>query len=280
LNSYLDIAYSIVGWKDDPYTPEGYKRFSVAMDRFRKLMRHPWLSKLLEKRLLTIVDVGAGKGIGSVALGKVLQENGVKARVYMIDLREGALKTALKFASENNVEAETYVVNASEVHRVGIRDADLALLYGGILAHFNEWELVTLFSSTTSIINDGGILLLEEFDRDHMLYTRGYKDLLVEKREEDSITISVHKRYDPITGSYYRLFIDLLGHRTVEVPINFRSIAQIASMLWIFMHNVDMVYTGESLVYYILGIKPRRKIDTDDLSIVPEILKRGNFWET
>ena len=223
------------------------------------------------------MDVGAGKGIGSVALAKILRESKVKPRVYMVDVREEALQTALKFASENDVEAEIYAMDAKEVHRAGIKDVDLVLMYGGILAHFNEWELVRLFSSVTSIINNEGILLLEEFDRDHMLYTRGYKDLAVEKREEDSITISVHKRYDVVTGSYHRLFVDLLKRRLIEVPINFRSIAQIASMLWIFMHDVDIVYTGESLVYYILGLKPRRKINVGDLANTPEVLKRGGF---
>ena len=277
--NYLDIAYSIAGWKDDPYTPAGYERFSIAIEHFRKLMSHPWFSKLLEKKSLTIVDVGAGKGIGGVALAKVLQENKVKPRLYMVDVREGALQTALKFASENNIEAKTYTMDAKEIHRIGIRDVDLVLMYGGILAHFNEWDLVRLLASVTSIINDEGILLLEEFDRDHMLYTRGYKDLIVEKSEEGSVAISVHKRYDVVTGSYYRLFIDLLGHRAVEAPVNFRSIAQIASMLWIFMHDIDIVYTGKDLIYYILGLKPRRRISVDDLINIPEVLERGDFWK-
>jgi predicted O-methyltransferase YrrM len=278
LTDYLDIVYNIIGWKDDPYTPEGYKRYLTAVERFRKLISHPWFSKLLEKRSLTIVDVGAGKGIGGVALARVLQESGIKPRVYMIDVREEALKIASKFASENSIEAETYVVDAKEVHKVGIENVDLVLMYGGMLAHFNEWDLVKLFSSTTSIINDEGILILEELDRDHMLYTHGYKELSVERRDEDSVTISVHKRYDPITGSYYRLFIDLLKRKVVEASINFRSIAQIASLLWIFMHDIDIVYTGENLTYYILGTKPRRKINIGDLTNVPEVLKRGSFW--
>jgi predicted O-methyltransferase YrrM len=273
----LDIAYSIVDWRDDPYTPSGRERFLSALDRFKKLLDHPWFSKLLGKKKMTIVDVGAGKGIGGVALALALQEHGLESRVYMVDIREEALKTASRFASENKVVAETLLMDARELYKTSIREVDLVLMYGGILAHFNEWDLVKLFASATSIIGEDGIILIEEFDRDHMLYTRGYKDFLVEKRGMENITISVHEKYDPVTGSYHRLFIDLLGHRSVEVSINFRSIAQIAAMLWIFMEDIDIVYTGESLIYYILGRKPRHKISVNDLTTAPEVLKRGSF---
>ena len=82
-----------------------------------------------------------------------------------------------------------------------------------------------------------------------------------------------------MSESYYRLFIDLLGHRTVEAPVNFRSIAQITSMLRIFVRDIDIVYTGKDLMYYILGLKPRRRIAVNDLINIPEVLERGDFWK-
>ena len=273
----LEIAYRIANWRDDPYSPDGRERYVKALDRFEKLLEHPWFNDVSRRKSVSIVDIGAGKGIGGVALAKILNKHGVRTKLHMIDVRRDALKVAVRFASEENVEAYTYVVDAREAYKLSLRNNDIALMYGSILAHFNEWDLVKLLASTMMLIKDNGLLIIEELDRDHILYTRGYKDLLIESRDEDKISLSIHMKYDPITSSYHRLFIDLIRRLKARVTINFRSIAQIASLLWVFMEDIDIVYTGEGLIYYILGFKPRRINNVKDL-VEPEILKRNSFW--
>ncbi len=39
-------------------------------------------------------------------------------------------------------------------------------MYGAILAHFNEWEMIKLFASTSNALKDDGvIIIIEEMDR-------------------------------------------------------------------------------------------------------------------
>ena len=275
MSKVLDKAYEIVDWKDDPWSQSGRTRYLEALKRFEKLIKHPWFSTLLEKSIVKVIDIGAGRGIGGIAFARTLEEHGVKYELYLVDIREKALHDAKRFAGEEGVNVKTYVMDARRIHELGFKNIDLALMYGAILAHFNEWDLPKLFNSTSMILGDDGLLLLEEVDRDHILYTRGYKDLLVESIGGDKITLSIHKRYDRVTGSYYRLFINLLRKEMVEVPINFRSIAQIASMLWLFMEDIDVIEVVKNFLYYIIGYKPRRRFNITDLSIEPRVLKQG-----
>ena len=275
MGKVLDKAYELANWKDDPWSPGGRARYLEALDRFEKIIKHPWLSTLLGKEVVRVIDIGAGKGIGGVAFAKILKSHGIKYELYLVDIREKALHDAKRFANEEGVSVETYVVDAVKVHELGLKDIDLALMYGAILAHFNEWDLLRLFNSTTTILREDGLLLLEEVDRDHILYTRGYKDLIVENISDGKVTLSIHKRYERATGSYYRVFIDLLSKEIVEVPINFRSIAQIASMLWLFMKNIDIIEVEKDFLYYVIGYRPRKRFDVTDFLNEPRVLNQG-----
>ena len=58
----------------------------------------------------------------------------------MIDLRESALKDALRFAKEEGVlSAEVHKLDAIKAHTLG--KFDIVLMYGAILVHFNSWNL-------------------------------------------------------------------------------------------------------------------------------------------
>ncbi len=47
---------------------------------------------------------------------------GVNVRLVMIDLRRDAIEDAKRFAREEGVEAEAYVANALEAHKLGKYD--------------------------------------------------------------------------------------------------------------------------------------------------------------
>ena len=222
------------------------------------------------------MDIGAGRGIGGVALAKVLMEKGVRTYLVMIDLRRDAIQDAKRFAQEEGVEAKGYVMNALEAHKLG--KFDIVLMYGAILAHFNEWELPRLFASSTSALTDDGIVIIQEMDRVHAIFRGGFKELIIENIDPEKLSLSYYLRYDLVTASYYRVFVRLKDYETAILPINFRSIAHLASTLWLFTKDVDILPTGAESIYFILGKSPRKTINPEDLGENPIILKRGKPW--
>ncbi|AEM38115.1 Methyltransferase type 12 [Pyrolobus fumarii 1A] len=272
----LEKAYRIVDWGDNPWSYKGKERYLRAIREFERLASHPWLAELLNNDSLSILDVGAGRGIGGVALAKVLMRRSVKVKLVMVDLREDAIEDARRFAREENVEAEAYVMDALDAYKLG--RFDIVLMYGAILAHFNEWDMPRLFASAANALKDDGVIIIEEMDRVDMIFRKGFKEIIVENTDLEQLSISFHVRYDLITGSYYRAFVRLKDFEATILPLNFRSIAHIASTLWLFTKDVDIIPTEEESLYFVLGKEPRRAINPEGLMEDPTILKRGKPW--
>jgi len=271
----LEKAYRIANWKDDPWTPEGRERYLSAIKKLGRLVKHPWIAELLEDEL-SILDLGAGRGIGGVAFAKVLKERGSKARLVMVDIRRDAIRDALHFAKEEGIEAEAYVMNALEAYKLG--KYEIILMYGATLTHFNEWNMIRLFASSTKALKENGVIVIEEIDRVNAIFEKGFRDVIFESRDPEKLSLSIHSRYDLITGSYYRTFIRLREFEAVTIPVNFRSIAHIASTLWLFTKDVDISPTGEDALYFVMGRSPRGIIDPEDLREGTTVSKRGKLW--
>ena len=261
----LSKAYMIADWKDNPWDPKGRERYLRAIKEFKTIIKHPWLNSLLSKNSLLVLDIGAGRGIGGVALAKALMEKGVRTNLVMIDLRRDAIQDAKRFAQEEGVKAKGYVMNALEEHKLG--KFDIVLMYGAILVHFNEWELPRLFASSASALTDDGIVIIQEMDRVHAIFRGGFKELVIENTDPEKLSISYHLKYDLVTASYYRVFVRLKDYETAILPINFRSIAHLASTLWLFTKDVDILPTGAESIYFILGKSPRKTINPEDLGV-------------
>jgi len=260
---------------DDPRRGRSVERYREALERSKYLFNHPWFKELLrEKKSISLLDVGAGRGIGGVAFAEVLRDMGIECIVDMVDLRRDALKDAEEFAQEKGVKARTYVMDALEVYK--LEEYDVVLMYGATLAHFNEWDIVKLFASSAQALKEKGIIIVDEMDRVNYIFRGGFKELIVENPDPDKLTISVHHRYDVVTGSYYREFVSLKKMEIVTVSINFRSIAHIASLLWIFTKDVDIV--GDKPPFYlVLGRGKRGKILVSDLEPTT-VSRRGIIW--
>ena len=268
----LERAYRIALWKDDPWTPEGRERYRGALEAFRKLLEHPWFKELVGRREVSVVDIGAGRGIGGVALAKVLMERGLSVRLVMVDVRRDAVRDSLKFAGEEGVAAEAYEMDALKVHTLG--EFDLALMYGAILPHFDAWQFPRLLASTTAALKDDGVVVIEEMDRIHYIFRAGYKDFIVENPKPEEVSFSVHSGYDPVRGTYKRTYIRARTWESVTVPLVFRSISCIASTLWLFVEDVDLVRQAMENLYFVLGRRPRRALKPEDLENNPALLRK------
>ncbi len=84
----LEKGYEIASWKDNPWSSEGRERYRAALEKFNTLLKHPWLAEVAGKDKVDVLDLGAGRGIGGVALAKVLMSRGLKVKIVMVDLRE------------------------------------------------------------------------------------------------------------------------------------------------------------------------------------------------
>ncbi len=268
----LSKAYEIADWGDNPWSERGRKRYEEALKTFRALMRHDWLKALPHN--VRVLDVGAGRGLGGVALAKVLREGGRGVELLMIDLREGALRDAERFASEEGVEAEVMVHDALRAHELG--RFDVILMYGAILAHFDEWSFIRLLSSAAEALRGEGVVIIEELDRVDHVFRVGFRDMLMERRDPRNPSLSYHLRYDPIRGTYTRVLLRLKDMEAVEIGVNFRSIAHIASVLWTFVSDVDIISKGEGF-YLVLGRGPRRGPSPAELARDPRALGDKHF---
>ncbi|RLE72899.1 MAG: hypothetical protein DRJ37_01775 [Thermoprotei archaeon] len=87
ISEKLKKGYEIAQWCDNPWSPEGKERYENALKKFGELLKHPWLAELASGKI-SILDLGAGRGIGGVALAKTLIDKDVEVELTMVDLRE------------------------------------------------------------------------------------------------------------------------------------------------------------------------------------------------
>ena len=153
------------------------------------------------------------------------------------------------------------------------------LMYGAILVHFDSWALPKLFASAAEALREDGVVIVEEMDRTHVIFMSRFKEFIVENPKPEALSISVHAGYDPVKGSYLRNYIRVKDWEAVTLPVNFRSISTIASTLWLFLKDVDIVRTETENLYLVLGKTPRRLLKPEHLE-EPTVIKRGKPWSS
>ncbi|RLG83359.1 MAG: hypothetical protein DRO18_08005 [Thermoprotei archaeon] len=149
-------------------------------------------------------------------------------------------------------------------------------MYGFSSPHFSPWEYVKLLASISEVLEDDGVLVLEEGDRIYSIFFKvGYKELLVERAEKEPI-ISLHSDYNPIKGTFERTYLNLLNPKNpVKVSTYFWNIAELMTLVWLFFQDVDFLpYDEKKSRGLIIGYRPRYKIKPKDLDYEPKILKK------
>lgn len=273
LTKKLEKVYKLVGWIEDPFTQAGRKRYENFIKLFDNLIEHEWISQLLKKRKIKIADVCGGTGIGGVALAKVLSKY-TSIELYVIDLRQSALNIAKRFSKQElSVEAITIFHDVRKLYELG-KKWDIILMTGYSMSHFSPWDGLKIFANFGHSITDDGIVLLDECDRIFHIFLRaGYKYVLPEKLDEESVTISLHKEYDPIKGEIKRVYVDLINKLTEEISIYFWSLSELLALLWTFFGDIDFIPKQTRYYGFILARKPRRKLTPDDFEKVPRVLQ-------
>ena len=188
------------------------------------------------------------------------------------DLRESVLKIAEEWSREElGVSARTLVIDAKRIHE--LREVfDVVLITGFSLPHFCPWDVLELFAAVTEILPDKGILVLEENDRRYSIFLRaGYRSVLVEKAENNSVVLSVHSRYDPVRGTIQRVHFDFLKNEACIIDTFFWGLSELMGFLWVFFRDIDIVWVTRTYGF-ILAREPRRKLSIKDFEKKPRVL--------
>ncbi len=273
VSSHIDRLYSMKIWPTDPYSESGARKYWDALKLFNLLLGHEWLRSLLDKKLLRILDICAGAGIGGVALSRVLMNRGVNVDLTLVDLREDDLRIGAKWGREVLGRDVRYVrMNSMDVYRMDEK-FDIVLMYGSSAPHFDPWSIVRLYASVCGCLVDGGLFLMHECDRRYSIfYLAGYKRVLSEKVDEEGVIISVHSGYDFRRGTFRRTYIDVTNPQNrVVVDAYFWGLAELMALAWMFFADVDFLEVRKG-AGIIICRDPRHKITIDDMRSEPRVL--------
>jgi len=274
MSGNLSELYRLIGWPEDPFSEKGRRRYVEALDKFRSLLSHEWLSGLLKGGKIKIVDICGGTGIGGVALARLLLDAGAEVELTLVDLRAEALEKAAIFsAKELRREVLTELMDVRRLHSLD-RRFDLALLYGYSTPHFDPWEMARLLASVSLSLKDRGIMMVEEQDRQYgLFYRRGYKEWVVEDIGKGRLLVSIHWGYNSTRGSFKRANLDLFAKKgPIALEVYFWNLASLMAMMWLFFKDIDFVgYNKNPYNGLILAKEPRKKLDPKDL-VTPKVL--------
>jgi len=271
----LGEFYGLNIWPMDPDTEAGKTRFKEAMEKFTDLTRHEFFKEILSKDTkIRILEVCGGSGIGGCALATVLEKIGMDVSLCVTDIREEDLDKAFKWIKESKgIDLKTKAIDAVDIDKLEER-FDIVLMYGLSTPHFSPWEMVQFLAASGVVLSERGVLIIEEADRRFFIfYLVKYKDLITGKTLDNKIYMDIHTGYDPIRGIFKRTYTVIPGPpKLIDMENYLWGVAEIATFTWLFFEDVDIVKQGRRN-YFILGIRPRKKLVPSEVKTTPKALK-------
>jgi len=253
----LELFYEVFRWPEDPESL--WRRLEAARRDFSELLRHEWLSRLLEKGRVRVLDAMGGAGVAGVALALELRERGVGGvELYVLDARATALERARRFALEAlGYEAVTIQGDVRAAHTY-VRHVDVAVVYGNSVAHLDAYGLVSAAASLAAALKPDGVAAVEVVDLARRVAEAGYRDVMVEHAEPGLVVVSYHYRYDPRRGRYVRVYVEQPRGRSALAGVRFWDPAGVAAALWTVFRDVDIVAGGAGQGrYHVVAADPR-----------------------
>jgi len=211
--SYLSLEefYSIFPWPMRPDDPKAQARFANISGLFSFLLEnHQFFEFLRRKKVVRVLDVMAGSGIAGAALAKVLALKNFEVELTVSDARGSDLQLVHEWLEGvDGVKAETLTSDVSKMD-VALPDRkeyyDIALLWGHSTPHLNPWEMARAYAAICHLLNDSGVMAMDETDRIYNIFYRvGYKDFLIEGETREGLTVAtIHMGYDEKLGVFNR----------------------------------------------------------------------------
>ena len=259
--------YSLFPWPED-LEGSGRERYDRALTYFRRVVIHPFFSR----DSFRVLDLMGGVGIGGVALCKALREAGREVELTVLDLRGEALSKAGDFASKELGKAPTLIEgDAFLVHEL-VDGADVVLIYGLTMPHFDPWRASLLLNSIREVVKPDGAVLIHHLDQ---VYWEGYLHPSgdVYPFFDGNLTLSLYKEYDTMRGSVRRVMLSPEKGEMVEYDVYQWSTSLLSSLVWAFFEDVEYfpILPDES-AGIVMGVGPRPGWRVGDLEIPPMVI--------
>jgi len=260
--------YSLFPWPED-LEGVGRERYGRALRYFRDVVKHPFFSRGSFK----VLDLMGGVGIGGVALCKVLKEAGKEVKLTILDLREEALSKAKTFAQEELGEAPELIVGDAFLAHELVERADVVLIYGLTMPHFDPWRVSLLLNSVREVVRPEGAVLIHHLDHIYWeIYLHPSGDVYPFFFDDD-LTLSLFRRYDMKSGSIRRVVVSPRTGDEVEYGVYEWNISLMAALIWTFFEDVEYFpILPDKSAGIIMGVRPRGAWRVEDLKL-PALLE-------
>ncbi len=253
--------YSLFPWPED-LEGAGRERYSRAIGYFKEVVKHPFFSKGSFK----VLDLMGGVGIGGVALCKVLKEAGKEVQLTILDLRGDALSKAQDFALEELGQAPELIEGDAFLAHELVDRADVVLVYGLTMPHFDPWRTILLLNSIREIAKPEGAVLIHHLDQ---VYWEGYLHPSGEVYPfffDGDLTLSLFRGYDTKRGSMRRVVVSPKTGEVVEYGVYQWNISLMAALVWAFFEDVEYFpILPDQSAGIIMGVRPREAWKVEDL---------------
>jgi len=126
---------------------------------------------------------------------------------------------------------------------------DIALLWGHSTPHLNPWEMTRAYAAICHLLNDSGVMAMDETDRIYNIFYRvGYKDFLIEGETKYGLTVAtIHMGYDEKRGVFNRT--------TYTLP----RFARIATFGYRFLDLADTYHTSNKAEEENINPRPKSR---------------------
>ncbi len=258
----------------NPFDEQGRRVFEEAFSLYRGMLSsHPWSMTLLSRKQVLILDVMGGSGLGSTALAKALASKGVKPRVLVSDTRGGLLRMAERWGARIGIEVHVVEADPGSTDIPG-EEFDAVLLHTHPPELIDPWRMMRLLARISWKMSERSLLITRTTDYIYRWIREGFSRLSAFRDMDNNLYIDVLEEYDPSRGTLRKALVKPGEKNIGEIDITPWSLAHLASILWLFFHDVDTHPKPLSprRPFILLGYRPRRKLSPEELE-EPSLLR-------
>ena len=229
-----------------------YWHWPVSKERFeriREFMKKE-VTPLISVERPKILDVMAGTGIAGAALLEALGDG----ELTLLDVRSKDFAKVREFTNKEVKFVEGDVRRLPEIFK---EKFDVIICWGSSLPHLDPKGLTLLLSGAREVLNENGIIILEQKNLARLLYLRAFENVKVEGN-----VVTIFKELDELRGMQKRLVYKLPDLRFLGVlEAKMWDVSDVIEFTRIFFEQV-VVKTVEDVgkSYVTIGLRPRREI--------------------
>ncbi len=260
----LEALYSAGAWPEDPRDPRAARRLHAYIEAFTRILSRLESLGAGLPRLVRVLDVAAGTGVGGAAAACALERLGRVAELHLLDLRASRLAAVEDWLRAAGCRAPwvAAAADALRAHRMLRPVYHLVLVTGSTMTHFAPWEAVRLIAALSRLQAPRGALIVTQRDNAAWYMMRGgYPEVSVAGAERggEAVLLAVHGGYDQVRGSIRTLYYRLPGGEHIATAeLHPWFVSTLAAITNIFYRRVYVEPAPPNTEAIIAALEPRR----------------------